>query len=464
MIRFKLSYKLFAAFFLILTIVTGAMILARYIFSLNFHSYINQIEIERLQTLAPVLQEEYRNRNSWQGVKDDLSYWSARLDELSDIRMNPPLDSDENDKKKRSSRILLTDAGHKPLIGSAEPVDDPHLVPLEVDGETVGWLGLKEQRRPGSGPPAALLERQARHLTILGAVVIGVTALFAFLFSRHLLVPIQQLINGTRKLSGRDFSVRIKPSTRDELGELAEKFNDMAETLETYETMRRQWLSDISHELRTPLAVLRGEIEALQDGIRDPNTENLGSLHTEIVRLNKLVEDLHLLSITESGRFTMERQDICPGDILSEVVDRFQTRLEQCSIKTRVSIDARKGLTIVGDSTRLSQVFVNIIENACKYMEQPGLLQISCQPENGMVSVHFDDSGPGVVDASLPRLFDRLYRVENSRSRETGGSGLGLSICRHIVVHHGGTIEAAHSELGGLLISINLPLKRTIIR
>lgn len=317
-------------------------------------------------------------------------------------------------------RVLLTDDRQQAVIGTPAPGDQVRLVAIPVDGKTVGWLGLRKREPFKSGPPAALVKVHTQQLYILGAAVIALTAFIAFLFSRHLLNPIQRLARGTRELADRNFTVRIEPATRDELGQLARNFNAMAETLENYEGMRRQWLTDISHELRTPLAVLRGEIEALQDGIREPTPQQLASLHEEILRLNKLVEDLHLLSVADSDRIQFHREWLDPDAVLANALGSYRSRLKRLGIDIRLQAAPLKGIRIKGDADRLEQVFTNILENACKYVAAPGALAITGRADDRRVTLLFEDSGPGVPPDSLPRLFDRLYRVDPSRSRESG--------------------------------------------
>jgi len=448
--QIKLAYKLFGAFFL--------MVISRYLFFRNFRAYIHQEEISQLEAMAPSLQEVYQSDGNWDAVRADKERWQHQLRLRSHFRKAPPPPAEGRDDGRAESRVLLVDERLQPIIGAPGPDDDIRLVALAVDGKTVGWLGLRKREPFKSGPPAALVKVQTQQLSILGAAVIAFTAFIAFLFSRHLLKPIQSLARGTRELADRNFTVRIAPATRDELGQLANNFNTMAETLENYETTRRQWLTDISHELRTPLAVLRGEIEALQDGIRRPSPDNLASLHAEILRITKLVEDLHLLSLADMDRLPFRKQRIAPVEVLAKALSSYRRRFSQNAIDIKLEIDGCEKMRIKGDANRLEQVFTNIFDNACKYVPSGGCLKIAGECRDQSLVLIFADSGPGVPGDALPRLFDRLFRVDASRNRSSGGSGLGLSICQHIVQNHGGRIWAEQSPLGGLAIGIALPL------
>ena len=445
-----------------MALVFGAMFLARYIFILNFHHYINQVEQERLESLVQVLQEKYLENGDWGFIRRDPSAWTITLEELAGITnrpLPPPSDRDrKNDSRDNQTRLLLLDENDLPILGIPEPGDRSKIFPITVESRQVGWLGIKTRKPFKGGPPAALMERQAKHLTLLGILVICITALIAVLFSRSLLRPIRQLIQGTRALANREFSVRISPSGSDELGKLAENFNTMAKTLEEYETLRKKWLTDISHELRTPLAVLRGELEAIQDGVHETTPSSIASLHNEVLRITKLVEDIHLLSLAESDSLSMEKTPCLPRPILEETVAHFRSRLNQREITLLMMLDDLGGFYLDADENRLSQVFTNIMDNSCKYIDQGGTLRIKGSMEGNDCIIKFEDTGPGVSEAAMPYLFDRLYREEQSRSRDTGGSGLGLAICRHIIEKNEGEIRAEKSDQGGLCITIRLPV------
>ncbi len=470
MMRIRLSIKLFLAFFLILAMSVCALFLARYLSARNVAHFMHQLDLQRLEPLVPLLQEEYRSLDNWDGFRKDprrLDHLLRRSPEM-ERSFRPPLPPNGAPPSPHGgpgpgphgggpSRVFLLDANRLTVVGKPESGDKDQMISITVDGRTVGYLGMTHLEPFGSGPPAALLQRQTMQFYLLGAGLIALTALIALLFSRHLLVPIRRLMRGTEALADRNFTIRIRATTGDELGQLAKNFNVMAQTLENYEQMRRQWLTDISHELRTPLAVLRGEIEGILDGIREPTPDNLSSLHGEILRIGKIVEDLHLLSMADADRLQLNKQRVLPATILDPIAAIYQPRFERCGLQLELKLDDTKTAWIDGDADRLAQVFNNILNNAYKYVAPPGALAIIGRVEENQVRLSFRDTGPGVPEEALDRLFDRLFRVDASRSRNTGGSGLGLSICRDIIENHGGRIWAENSVGGGLIIEIALP-------
>jgi two-component system sensor histidine kinase BaeS len=228
--------------------------------------------------------------------------------------------------------------------------------------------------------------------------------------------------------------------------------------LEKQESSRRNFMADVSHELRTPLAVLKGELEALQDGMRPLTPQTVQSLQAEVAILGKLVNDLHDLSLADVGglAYRCGEMDLSKlaGDCLGAFRERFASR------NLRVETQLREGVKVHADADRLAQIVNNLLENTVRYTDEGGRIVISLRAESGKAVLDLQDSAPGVPEESLPRIFERLYRVESSRNRERGGSGLGLSICRCVVEAHGGTIVARASSLGGLWIEVRLPLAK----
>ncbi len=179
--------------------------------------------------------------------------------------------------------------------------------------------------------------------TLAGFCVLALAGLISFFLSKHFLAPIEKLTQGAKELSSLNFGTRIDVQTSDELGQLANTFNSMAQALEKNETLRKQWTSDVAHELRTPLAILRGEIEAMQDGVREMNAERLNSLHDETNRIGKLVDDLHQLFVADSENLVRQKSPVKPLAILKDVIDTFETRLTQTGIQLEAnSIDEQR--------------------------------------------------------------------------------------------------------------------------
>jgi two-component system sensor histidine kinase BaeS len=331
------------------------------------------------------------------------------------------------------------------------------LTPIEADGRVVGWLGARKFEPPTHHLDVEFIERQSLTFYAVGSVALILAVLVTFVLSRHLLAPVKELEKGTRALSSRRFDTRIVVKSKDELGQLAAGFNEMTLALERHQQTQQQWLVDISHELRTPLAILRGEIEAMQDGVRTVTRQGLDSLHQEVLHLSRIVADLHDLSLIESGGFGSELTAINPLEILMETLDCFRTRLDRRGIRLDMQ-EAKDGdMLILADADRLEQLFSNLLENTLRYVNVPGVLKVTFQVGPGELLVGFEDSGPGVPEGSLAFLFDRLYRVDRARSREHGGSGLGLAICKGIVESFGGKIEASNSPGAGLKVCMTFP-------
>ena len=225
--------------------------------------------------------------------------------------------------------------------------------------------------------------------------------------------------------------------------------------MEHTEGARRRWVADISHELRTPLTFLRSQVEAILDGVRQPTTESVTAIHHEIMRFSRLVDDLYQLSLSDVGAQTYRKDAVTVSEVLHQAVSIVSP--EFSAKKIALHCEAPIGITVFGDPDRLRQLFGNLLDNSLKYTDPGGELSIKVQKGDGSVMIDVQDSAPGVAEAELEKLFERLYRVESSRSRATGGAGLGLAICRNIVEAHEGSITAKPSPLGGVWIRVELP-------
>ena len=432
-----------AKLFLAIAGGTAALAFAGYLvfswsFDRGFADYVNRADEERLQPLIGALAEGYGREGNWAWLANDRRRWFELLRETVGL---PPVAIDP--------RLMLFDAQRDQLFGRPEDASRAVLKPISLNEITVGFLGYVPRPDVLESIERLYLARQHGAFGAIAAGMLAAALLLGAGLSYWLGGRIQRLARATHGLIEGNYDVRLKAEGRDELASLANDFNTLAQTLDAARQARQQWIADIAHELRTPLSVLRGEIEALQDGVRPLTQEAVGSLAHEASRLARLVEDLHLLSLSDLGalRYHMEPLDL--GEVVSEALEGQKRALAQKGLTLEFSIS--EAVKIRGDEGRLAQVFANLLQNSLRYTDAPGIVAVRVEPDGRVI---WEDSAPGVPQGDLPRLTERLYRVEGSRSRTGGGSGLGLAIVRAIVEAHGGTLAAGASPLGGLRIEL----------
>ncbi|ALM84678.1 ATP-binding protein [Bordetella sp. N] len=343
------------------------------------------------------------------------------------------------------------------VVAGGNPLASAPRHAINVNGLTVGWLVTPFPDRLPNESDQRFQREQSEATWVIGTLSALLAAVVSIMLARVFLAPVRRLARATHKLSAGDYSTRVNVTSADELGRLGQDFNRLAYALERTEALRREMMADISHELRTPLAVLRGELEALQDGVRKFTPGALASLQSEVGLLSKLIDDLYDLSLADVGALSYRMEPVDMGEVAAMVADAFHDRLQARGLTIEAKV-AEPGTLIEGDRQRLMQLMNNLLENALRYTDPGGRVQIDVRTEGRQLVVVCQDSAPGVAAQHLPRLFDRLYRVDASRSRESGGAGLGLAICQRIVESHRGTIKAMPSPLGGLAVRIEIPL------
>jgi two-component system sensor histidine kinase BaeS len=364
----------------------------------------------------------------------------------------------ELDPLNYRSRVKLVAADGFYLIGNPAVPSDGLAIPVISNGQRVADLVFAPAQGITSDADLAFVAKQARHAFVAALGVLAFALVFAWWLARWLRKPVVDLAQGADRLAAGQFATRVDDSREDELGDLARDFNRLAKTLEDTQIARRRWGADIAHELRTPLAILRGEIQAMQDGVRPLDAKGLASLQNECDRLARLVEDLYQLSVADAGGLEYRFEKIDLAALLHEVVEDHAARLAQAGLTLQLEPPPHAHLPLRGDERRLMQLFANLLTNAQRYTDAPGKVVMRIVRAAPGWRVEIDDSPPGVAAEHLPKLFDRLFRVEASRNRAEGGAGLGLSICKSIMEAHGGSIEAAASPLGGLRIILSFPV------
>jgi|SRR5579859_468808 len=293
------------------------------------------------------------------------------------------------------------------------------------------------------------------------ALVAGIVSL---LISRQVVAPVHEMQRASQRIAGGDYDERVSvpgnPTNGelDELGELAVNFNQMAAQLEQVENMRRQLIGDVAHELRTPLTAIKGTMEGLIDDVLPGNTETYQQVYREADRLQRLVSDLQELSRVEARAYPLERRPLAIAALMTNLVSRLGRQFEEKGVRLQSELPADLPV-VMGDEDRLGQVLLNLVGNALQYTPAGGSVVVSARRKDQDVEIAVADTGIGIAVEHLPHVFDRFYRVDKSRSRAAGGSGIGLTIARHLVEAHGGKLRAESAGPGrGSTFTFSLPV------
>ncbi len=335
-------------------------------------------------------------------------------------------------------------------------------------GNTMGMMrgsnwgmmgGLQSAYQSLQAETDANLRSALNRALMLAGIAAGLVAvLVSWYVSRRIVGPIRQLVRASHYIAAGHYRERLPGDQNDEIGELTRSFNRMAESLAETETMRQQLIADVSHELKTPLASIKGYMEGLQDGIIPATPETYQLVHREADRLQRLVSDLQELSRAEASQLHME---IRPGDAVELVrlsAASLHPQYAEKAIALEIDLPA-EALAVRADFDRIRQVLVNLLGNALQYTPPGGCVAVRLVCAGGMAQVSVKDSGVGLQPSDLERIFQRFYRVDKSRTRASGGSGIGLTIARYIVEAHGGRIWAESAGPGqGSVFHFTLPL------
>jgi histidine kinase len=299
---------------------------------------------------------------------------------------------------------------------------------------------------------------EALLIAVLAASIVALAV--SYVFSRNILAPVQVMKNASQRIAEGHYDERVEINGKDELHQLAESFNKMAGQLEQVETMRRRLIGDVAHELRTPLTSIKGSAEGLMDGVLPASTETYSQIHAEAERLSRLVDDLQELSRVEARAVQL---DICSSDataLVQTVTKRLRHQFDEKQVILTLSLP-HDPVLVLADEDRIIQVLTNLIGNALQYTPPDGTVTVSVERDKTEARFFVRDTGYGIPAEHLVHIFDRFYRVDKSRSRAHGGSGIGLTIVKHLVEAHGGEIRAESAgENKGSVFIFTLPLAK----
>jgi signal transduction histidine kinase len=444
----SLAFKWIAT--LLLTSLVGVVLVG--IFA--YRTTVNEFDRLRVEQAKAAFVSDattyYQTYHTWEG----LGSW---------LRDQTPVALQNHDGNLPLQLFALVDGNNRVVLSSGpfrlgEDIlvsDLRDVTPVVVAGRQVGAVLV-------AVPPPGLDPRQQDYLNrtmtalLIGAVgASAVALLIGVILSRQFLYPLSELTKAIAAMKHGDLNQRVQVRTRDELGQLAETFNQMSAEIHRANQLRQQMTADIAHDLRTPLMVISGYLEALHDGTLPPTPERFEAMNNEALLLKRLVDDLRTLSLADAGELKLATQPVQPRDLLEQVRQSFEPLAHERHILLSVEADADLPDLII-DRERMVQVLGNLVTNAIRYTPTNGSVTLGARRAANGVRLNVSDTGSGIEQDKLPYIFERFYRTEAARSQNEGESGLGLAIAKSIVEAHGGQI-AAESRVGkGTSILITL--------
>lgn len=447
--RRSFSFRLAAAFAGV-GIAAAALtaILVNSAFGGRFAGYLTEQRDVRQRQLVAALADSYRRMKGWND--EDLNRLAPlALMDGGTLRLENPAGA----TIWTASEDALGEhfaAMHRDMMGSG-PLAPERRLPVAVD-DAVGGVAVARLPEPGVLPADVSFRSAVNRLLLAGGIGAGVVALVVGLFlARRATAPVRALTDAARGVASGDRSQRVSFDGTDEFGEMAQTFNLMADTIEEEDRLRRAFAADVAHELRTPLAILRSEIEALQDGVAKVTPGALGSLHEETLRLSRLVADLETLARADAAGFSLERRIVDLADVVAGAVREYRGPLEAGGITVETNFGE---VGVEADAARLQQVVGNLLSNALKFTPQGGRVTVSTAVEGPSAELRISDTGQGIPPEELPHVFDRFFRGRGARA---AGSGVGLTVVRELVRAHGGDVHVASEPGQGTTFTVRLP-------
>ena len=444
MLFHSLRFRVLVALILVIVVAVGVVaFLASRVTIGEFQRYVERGGMIRHQRFEVFLAGYYMQNRNWSGVQ-------PLVEQMGQIT---------------GERVVLTDGEGQVVADSAEKLvgqtvarDWTEPVASILDrGVPVGAVYVNPPG-PADDPQREAFLAGINRALLLAAGAAGLAAVLLTLgLSRRILRPVEALTAAARRMERGDLSQRVEVQSEDEIGELAQAFNAMANGLTRLEDLRRNMVSDVAHDLRTPLSNIRGYLEALQDGVVEPKREVVDSLHEEAMLLTRLVDDLQELALAEAGQLRLKCQSVAPADLVNKATDA--ARAQAAAKGIALQADLPEDLPLVNvDPQRIGQVLGNLLSNALTHTPSGGQVIVTAKARESEVELSISDTGEGIPPEHLPYIFERFYRADKSRSRATGGTGLGLAIARQLVEAHGGRIEV-ESEVGqGAAFTFTLPV------
>lgn len=434
--------------FLVVTAITIVALIGATIFEISQNTGRNPFY---RSPSATVLEAYYLGHGSWDGIEK-----LVREGNSPDSRLIK-LDWEQSILLDKDGFVVLyygKDYPSTPVTHLPMPMKTSNM-PLTINGKLIGTLLTDNHDLPHPMRLAVGVLTPILGVALLSALL---TLILGVLLMRRIVNPLAEVIAAAESVSAGKLKTRIKiRKSQGDLASLVAHFNHMTEALERNDNERRAFLADIAHELRTPLSVLRGRLEGIMDGVYSPNEVNIAQALEETYLLERLVDDLRLLTLAESRQLHFELKETDLVILLDKTITIFKPQAANKS----VSLTLQSKVPVVNvnvDAQRIEQVIGNLIGNSLRFVSGNGKIDVEINKKQSFVELKVIDNGPGVPEEELPFIFERFWRGEKSRARVTGGAGLGLAIAKQLVEAQGGQISAMNSTAGGLEVTITLPL------
>jgi two-component system sensor histidine kinase BaeS len=454
----SLWFKLTAALVLVTLLGVGLAVLVPSAVTVrNFQSFVSRSRATETQELVDALTIYYEVWGSWEDLHTLVMARPGHMGQGMGPVMDPGMPGAWQFQVADENGVVVA-ASREEQIGTQLSASQLHDgVPIEVNGQDVGYLLPGTTVSMLREPEQTFLVRLRETAVPVGLAACATAILLGLILTWQLTDPLRKLKVAAQGIASGDLSTRVDIKSRDEIGDLGRAFNEMAEHLSRAEELRRNMTADIAHELRTPLAVIRGNLEAIADGVFPPTKENVSSIHREAVLLSRLVDDLQELALAEAGQLRIEPEETDVSSLIGRVLTKVTLRAQSEGIS--IVSDLAPDLPLVSvDSQRIEQVISNLLDNAIRHSPEGGTITVKASRVADGVQVDVVDQGLGLTPEERSLVFERFYRGDKTRSRATGGAGLGLAIVKQLVEAHGGRVWVESTQGEGATFSFTLPV------
>lgn len=452
---FRLSSKIILAFSII--IISGTILMVSiisYSTRAGYETFVKDNDKKMATGMGRLLEEYYKEFQTWDGVENYFEIPKSRMMIT------------ENGNKRRVSGyppIIVTDTNGDIVLNTQNKITTKiklaeHGLSIKFRNQIVGYIYTGSMiEKSLTQEEESFLAKIKTIIILVSLLILTVSIIFTYLLSKRITKPITDLSKAATDIQNGIYDSRVKSSGNDELSRLTVSFNQMAAAIENNDQWRKQIIADSAHELRTPVTLIQGNLELILEGVYKPDQDHIQGIYDETQVLSRLIKELQELSSAESGSMEMVFQSINVSELIDNSMEIFGSEAVKKSISFNKTVK-NSSINIKGDFQKIKQVVSNVLANAFRHTPENGQIEVKVEQTKHTVNITILDSGSGIPENELEKVFERFYRTDSSRNRVAGGSGLGLSISREIIKLHRGTIHAEYHENCGATFIITLPL------